>query len=76
MRVKQLIQSIEAACIARFSIGLRQCLFDGLMHLRRFGTKPLQAAFDNFFFANALCNSLGIAFGSFRQIFERSQNAL
>ena len=76
LRVEQLIQDVEAARVARFSIDLRQRLFHRLLHLRRFGTKPLQASFDDFFFANSLRNLFRIGFGPFRQVFERSENAL
>ena len=76
LRVKQLVQRIETAWVARLSINLGQCLFDCLLRLRRFRTPTLETSFDDFFFANSFCDSFWIGFGAFRQIFERSQNAL
>src|SRR5439155_26089584 len=66
LRVKQFIQRIEAARITRFSIDLRQRLFDCLLHLRRFRTSTLETPFDYSLFANSFCYSFWIGFGAFR----------
>ena len=76
LRIKQFIEGIEAAWVARLSVDMRQRFIDGLLHLRGFGAKPLQPPFDDFFFANALRDSFLIGFRALRQILERSQYAL
>ena len=76
LRVKQLIERIEAARIARFAVDPRQCLFDRLLHLRRFRASTLQTSLDDFLFTDALRDALRIGFGALRQIFKRGQNAL
>ena len=65
LRVEQFIQDVEAACVARLSVDLRQRSFERLLHLRCFGTKSLQASLDDFFFSNALCDPFWISFGAF-----------
>src|SRR5438105_15312966 len=46
LRIQKFIQFIEAAGIAWPTIDLSERLFDGLLHLRRFLTTPLQATLD------------------------------
>src|SRR5437868_5999854 len=76
LRIKQLIQRVETARVARLSIDLGQRLFDCLSHLRRLRTPTFETSFDDFLFSNALRYSLRLRLGAFRQIFERGQNAL
>ena len=76
LRVEQFIQDVEAARVAGLSVDLCQGFVDRLLHLRRFGTKSLQASLDDLFFSNALCDPFWISFGALRQVFERGQNAL
>ena len=76
LRVEQLIERVEAARIARFAVDPRQCLFDRLLHLRRFRASALQTSLDDFLFTDALRDALRIGFGALRQIFKRGQNAL
>ncbi|KAG0505993.1 MAG: hypothetical protein Udaeo_06360 [Candidatus Udaeobacter sp.] len=46
------------------------------MHFRGFDATTLQSPLNYFLFAFAFCNPLRVGLSAFRQIFERSQNAL
>ena len=76
LRIKKLIQSIEAAGIARATVNLRERFLNRALDLGRFLTTPFQTALYNFFFARALRNFFRICLSPPRQILQRGQDAL
>ena len=74
--VQERVQRVETACVPGGSIDFLQRGVDRFAHLGRFLATPFQSSLDDFLFACAFGDSLGIALRPARQIFERRQNAL
>ena len=76
LRVKKLIQPIEAPGIAWATVNFSQRFFNRALNLGCFLTTPLQTALHDFLFPRALGDLFRIGLSPSRQILQRSQNAL